>query len=141
MSASKQTADFVVEAVQAAMGETRPVQIVWSREEDIQQGGHYRPLFIHRLKGCGRGGFPLAWHQRAVGQSIMQNTKHDPAYMVRGMDIYSLDGCLQAPFGVFPYQPANSAPSNRESQPAESWGLPPRVASIVPPYGIAYECF
>ena len=47
---ASKTADFVVEAVQAAMGETRPVQIIWSREEDIQQGGHYRPLFVHRLK-------------------------------------------------------------------------------------------
>ena len=45
---------------------------------------------------------PEAWHQVAVGQSLMQGTKHDPTYMVRGIDIYSLDGCLQEPFGVFP---------------------------------------
>ncbi|GIR82816.1 MAG: hypothetical protein CM15mP84_05640 [Cellvibrionales bacterium] len=36
-----------------------------------------------------------------MGQSLMQGTKHDPTYMVRGMDIYSLDGCLQEPLVSF----------------------------------------
>ena len=142
---ASKTADFVVEAVQAAMGEARPVQIIWSREEDIQQGGHYRPLFVHRLKGCvDEEGFPLAWHQRAVGQSIMQNTKHDPAYMVRGMDIYSLDGCLQAPFGVFPYGTSYQIPHHRiESHNPPKVGVYPHEWRAVghTHTGIAYECF
>ena len=128
---ASKTADFVVEAVQAAMGEARPVQIIWSREEDIQQGGHYRPLFVHRLKGCvDEEGFPLAWHQRAVGQSIMQNTKHDPAYMVRGMDIYSLTAACKRHLVSFPTAlPTKFPPSSRESQPAKSRSLSPRMAS------------
>ena len=142
---ASKTADFVVEAVQAAMGESRPVQIIWSREEDIRQGGHYRPLFVHRLKGCvDEEGFPLAWHQRAVGQSIMQNTKHDPAYMVRGMDIYSLDGCLQAPFGVFPYGTSYQIPHHRiESHNPPKVGVYPHEWRAVghTHTGIAYECF
>ncbi|MDG1932709.1 MAG: molybdopterin-dependent oxidoreductase, partial [Luminiphilus sp.] len=96
---SSKTADYTVEAVEAAMGESVPVQIIWSREEDIRSG-HYRPLFVHKLRGSvDESGMPEAWHQVAVGQSLMQGSKHDPGYMVRGMDIYSLDGCLQEPFG------------------------------------------
>ena len=142
---ASKTADYVVEAVQAAEGEGRPVQIIWSREEDIRQGGHYRPLFVHRLKGCvDDSGFPLAWHQRVVGQSIMQHTKHDPAYMVRGMDIYSLDGCLQEPFGVFPYGTAYQIPHHRiESHNPPKVGVYPHEWRAVghTHTGMAYECF
>ena len=59
------------------------MQIIWSREEDIRSG-HYRPLFVHKLRGSvDESGMPKAWHQVAVGQSLMQGTKHDPTYMVQ----------------------------------------------------------
>jgi isoquinoline 1-oxidoreductase beta subunit len=141
---SSKTADFTVDAVEAARGESVPVQVIWSREEDIRSG-HYRPLFVHRMRGAiDEKGFPLAWHQTAVGQSIMQHTKHDPAYMVDGMDIYSLDGCLQEPFGVFPYGTSYSIPNHRiETHNALKVGVNPHEWRAVAHThtGIAYECF
>ncbi|MEK9990650.1 MAG: molybdopterin cofactor-binding domain-containing protein, partial [Halieaceae bacterium] len=141
---SSKTADYTVEAVEAAMGESVPVQIIWSREEDIRSG-HYRPLFVHKLRGSvDESGMPEAWHQVAVGQSLMQGTKHDPTYMVRGMDIYSLDGCLQAPFGVFPYGTSYQIPNHRvESHNAPKKGIVPQEWRSVghTHTGIAYECF
>ena len=75
---SSKTADYTVEAVEAAMGESVPVQIIWSREEDIRSG-HYRPLFVHKLRGSvDDSGMPEAWHQVAVGQSLMQGTNTTP---------------------------------------------------------------
>ena len=141
---SSKTADYTVEAVEAAMGESVPVQIIWSREEDIRSG-HYRPLFVHKLRGSvDDSGMPEAWHQVAVGQSLMQGTKHDPTYMVRGMDIYSLDGCLQEPFGVFPYGTSYQIPNHRvESHNAPKKGIVPQEWRSVghTHTGIAYECF
>jgi isoquinoline 1-oxidoreductase beta subunit len=141
---SSKTADYTVEAVEAAMGESVPVQIIWSREEDIRSG-HYRPLFVHKLRGSvDESGMPEAWHQVAVGQSLMQGTKHDPGYMVRGMDIYSLDGCLQEPFGVFPYGTSYQIPNHRvESHNAPKKGIVPQEWRSVghTHTGIAYECF
>jgi len=141
---SSKAADFTVEAVEAAMGESVPVQIIWSREEDIRSG-HYRPLFVHKMRGCvDDSGMPTAWHQVAVGQSLMQGTKHDPTYMVRGMDIYSLDGCLQEPFGVFPYGTSYQIPNHRvESHNAPRVGIVPQEWRSVghTHTGIAYECF
>ena len=141
---ASKSADYVTDAVQAAQGEGRPVQIIWSREEDIR-GGHYRPLFVHRMRGAlDDDGYPLAWHQTVVGQSIMQHTKHDPAYMVRGMDIYSLDGCLQEPFGVFPYGTSYRIPHHRiESHNPPKIGVVPQEWRSVghSHTGIAYECF
>ena len=141
---SSKTADYTVEAVEAAMGESVPVQIIWSREEDIRSG-HYRPLFVHKLRGSvDDAGMPEAWHQVAVGQSLMQGTKHDPTYMVRGIDIYSLDGCLQEPFGVFPYGTSYQIPNHRvESHNAPKKGIVPQEWRSVghTHTGIAYECF
>jgi isoquinoline 1-oxidoreductase beta subunit len=141
---SSKKADFTVEAVEAAMGESVPVKIIWSREEDIRSG-HYRPLFVHKMRGSlDASGMPEAWHQVAVGQSLMQGSKHDPAYMVRGIDIYSLDGCLQAPFGVFPYGTSYQIPHHRvESHNAPRIGIVPQEWRSVghTHTGIAYECF
>ena len=141
---ASKTADFTVDAVEAANGENVPVQVIWSREEDIR-GAHYRPLFVHKLRGAlDDKGMPLAWHQTVVGQSIMQGTKHDPAYMVRGMDIYSLDGCLQEPFGVFRYGTSYAIPNHRvESHNPPKVGVNPHEWRAVghTHTGIAYECF
>ena len=141
---ASKTADFTVDAVEAAIGESVPVQVIWSREEDIR-GAHYRPLFVHKLRGAlDDEGMPLAWHQTVVGQSIMQGTKHDPAYMVRGMDIYSLDGCLQEPFGVFRYGTSYVIPNHRvESHNPPKVGVNPHEWRAVghTHTGIAYECF
>jgi isoquinoline 1-oxidoreductase subunit beta len=141
---ASKTADFTVDAVEAARGEGVPVQVIWSREEDIR-GAHYRPLFVHKLRAClDKQGMPLAWHQTAVGQSIMQHTKHDPAYMVSGMDIYSIDGCLQEPFGVFPYGTHYTIPHHRiETHNAPKVGVRPHEWRAVAHThtGIAYECF
>ena len=141
---SSKTADYTVEAVEAALGEDVPVQIIWSREEDIKSG-HYRPLFVHKLRAClDEQGLPKAWHQTVVGQSLMQGSKHDPAYMVRGMDLYSLDGCLQEPFGVFPYGTSYQIPNHRvESHNAPRVGFVPQEwRSVAHTHtGVAYECF
>ena len=141
---SSKTADYTVEAVEAAMGESVPVQIIWSREEDIRSG-HYRPLFVHKLRGSvDDSGMPKAWHQVAVGQSLMEGTKLGPKYMVRGIDIYSLDGCLQEPFGAFPYGTSYQIPNHRvESHNAPKSGIVPQEWRSVghTHTGIAYECF
>ena len=141
---ASKTADYTMDAVQAAQGESVPVQVLWSREEDMR-GGHYRPLFVHRMRGAvDDQGYPLAWHQTVVGQSIMQDTKHDPAYMVDGMDIYSLDGCLQEPFGVFPYGTSYTIPNHRiESHNPPKVGIRPHEWRCVGQThtGVAYECF
>ncbi|HEV7715641.1 MAG TPA: molybdopterin cofactor-binding domain-containing protein, partial [Steroidobacteraceae bacterium] len=42
--------DVVVEAVLVAKGVGKPVQVVWTREDDMH-GGFYRPFFVHRARG------------------------------------------------------------------------------------------
>jgi isoquinoline 1-oxidoreductase beta subunit len=53
--------DFVAEAVRVSKSVGRPVQVVWTREDDIRHG-FYRPAGLHLLRASlGRDGLPEAW--------------------------------------------------------------------------------
>src|SRR3989449_4970153 len=59
--------DYVAEAVELAQKLETPVQVVWTREDDIQNG-LYRPATYTVLRaGLDAGGRPVAWSHRLVG--------------------------------------------------------------------------
>jgi len=91
-------ADFVSEAVQVAKAAGVPVKTVWSREDDVQ-GGYYRPMYLHKAKiGVDANGFPAAWEQVTVGQSIMLGTPFE-AFMIKdGVDATSVEGIADSPY-------------------------------------------
>lgn len=91
-------ADFVLEAVQVAKAAGVPVKTVWSREDDVQ-GGYYRPMYLHKAKiGVDANGFPAAWEQVTVGQSIMLGTPFE-AFMIKdGVDATSVEGIADSPY-------------------------------------------
>ena len=61
--------DFIEEAVQVARGAGAPVQVVWTREDDMRHG-FLRPLNAHRLDaGLDRDGRLAAWRHRQAGTS------------------------------------------------------------------------
>src|SRR5213076_3163234 len=63
--------DFITRAVQVAKQVTGPVQVLWSREEDIQHD-MYRPYYYERIgAGLDARGMPIAWTHRVTGSSIM----------------------------------------------------------------------
>ncbi|HET7505389.1 MAG TPA: molybdopterin cofactor-binding domain-containing protein, partial [Kofleriaceae bacterium] len=64
--------DFVREAVHVARAAGAPVKTVWTREDDLR-GGHYRPIFVHRIEaGLDASGAPVAWRHTAAGQPIVR---------------------------------------------------------------------
>jgi len=59
--------DFVTQAVMVSKALRKPVQVVWSREEDTQHG-FYRPASMSRFQvGLGSDGLPVQW-ERQVAQ-------------------------------------------------------------------------
>lgn len=78
-------ADLVTEAasIAKAIDGRAPVHLVWTREDDIQ-GGSYRPMVVHRLRGgLDEHGRLVGWHHRIVGQPLsgeaLGNSNVDPS--------------------------------------------------------------
>jgi isoquinoline 1-oxidoreductase beta subunit len=62
--------DFVGEAVRIAKAIGRPVQVLWTRDDDMHHD-HYRPANYTRLQASlDKRGAPLAWFQRIVGPPL-----------------------------------------------------------------------
>ncbi|HLV88857.1 MAG TPA: xanthine dehydrogenase family protein molybdopterin-binding subunit [Candidatus Sulfotelmatobacter sp.] len=63
-------ADFPAEAAQIAKVVGKPVQLVWSREDDMTHD-FYRPMSTHRFQGAiGKDGRPTAWFHTLASTSI-----------------------------------------------------------------------
>ena len=63
-------ADYPAEATQIAKMVRKPVQLVWSREDDMTHD-FYRPSACHRMRGAvDRMGHPVAWSDTLASTSI-----------------------------------------------------------------------
>ena len=98
------TTDYVVEActvakLARAAGLDVPVQVMWSREDDIK-GGYYRPMHVHRAEiGFDAKGRVLAWDHVVVGQSIAQGTPFEGFMIKDGIDNTAIEG-MRDPYDV-----------------------------------------
>jgi CO/xanthine dehydrogenase Mo-binding subunit len=64
------TMEYVVEAVEIARHTTRPVKLMWTREDDMRHG-LYREATLHRLRAAlNAEGEPLAWQHRLVATNL-----------------------------------------------------------------------
>ncbi len=96
------TADYVREAAEIvkAWGKADPVQLVWTREDDMR-AGRYRPLVVHKVKvGLDAGGTIIAWHHRIVGQSIMAGTPFETAMSKLGVDATLTEGIADTRYAI-----------------------------------------
>jgi isoquinoline 1-oxidoreductase beta subunit len=90
--------DGTVRAVQIAQHVSGPVQVIWSREEDIQQD-MYRPYYYDRISGgLDAQGKPVAWSHRIAGSSIV--ARYSPAWMKDGVDPDAVDASENQPYDV-----------------------------------------
>ncbi len=68
------TLTHVIEATQVALATNKPIQVLWSREDDIQSG-IYRPASLMRIKaGVDETGHITAWQAQRVGGNITPET-------------------------------------------------------------------
>jgi isoquinoline 1-oxidoreductase beta subunit len=89
--------DGTVRAVQIAQHVKGPVQVIYTREEDIQHD-MYRPYYYDRLSaGVDAQGKPLAWSHRIAGSSVV--ARYNPAWIKDGIDPDAVDGSADQPYG------------------------------------------
>jgi isoquinoline 1-oxidoreductase subunit beta len=87
-------------AVAKAIGSDRPVKVLWTREDDIQ-GGKYRPLYVHRLRGgLDAQGNIVGWEHRIIGQSIVAGTPFESVLVKDGIDGTSVEGAANLPYAI-----------------------------------------
>ncbi|HKY87689.1 MAG TPA: xanthine dehydrogenase family protein molybdopterin-binding subunit, partial [Pseudorhodoplanes sp.] len=90
--------DFILQVVQIAKAVGQPVKLIWSREEDMQQG-FYRPAARARMRaGLDASGRITAWDVKLVSPSIMARVF--PAAVKDGIDPTSVEGLVGSPYAL-----------------------------------------
>lgn len=95
-------ADYQVEAALAFVmtDRSRPVKLVWFREDDIQNG-YYRPVAAHRVRvGLDEAGKIVGWDHRIASQSIMKGTFMEQFAIKDGVDTTSVEGVHESPYSL-----------------------------------------
>lgn len=79
---------------------SRPVKLVWDREDDIR-GGYYRPAFGHKVRvGLDEAGTIVGWEHQVAGQSIMKGTSFEGFAVRDGIDHSSVEGIADSPYTI-----------------------------------------
>jgi isoquinoline 1-oxidoreductase beta subunit len=69
--------DFAVEAALVARQVNAPVQVQWTREDDLQHD-FYRPMAVHVIEASlGADGYPEAWRHRMSTPAVFRTTEPD----------------------------------------------------------------
>ncbi|OIQ32773.1 MAG: dehydrogenase [Alphaproteobacteria bacterium MedPE-SWcel] len=95
-------ADYQVEAglAFAMTDRSRPVKLVWTREDDIR-GGNYRPATGHKVRvGLSRDGRITGWDHQIAGQSIMKGTFFEQVAVHDGVDSTLVEGVTENPYNI-----------------------------------------
>jgi isoquinoline 1-oxidoreductase beta subunit len=90
--------DGTIRAVQVAQQVEGPVQVLWTREEDIQHD-MYRPYYYDRMSAAvDETGKPFAWWHRITGSSIV--ARYFPPWIKDGVDPDAVDSSANQPYEV-----------------------------------------
>jgi isoquinoline 1-oxidoreductase beta subunit len=95
-------ADYFAElaAIAKATGGKAPVQLVWTREDDIK-GGRYRPMVFHRIRAAlDAAGSIAGWDQKIVGQSFIIGSPFEAMIVKDGIDATVVEGAADMPYRV-----------------------------------------
>jgi isoquinoline 1-oxidoreductase beta subunit len=78
--------DYAVEAALVARQVDAPVQVQWTREDDLQHD-FYRPMAVHVIEASlGADGYPEAWRHRMSTPGIRRTTAPDTAEEQLGLE-------------------------------------------------------
>jgi isoquinoline 1-oxidoreductase subunit beta len=90
--------DGTVLAVQIAQKVEGPVQVIWTREEDIQHD-MYRPYYYDRISaGLDAQGKPVGWSHRIAGSSIL--ARFFPSAIKNGIDSDAIESVADPAYAL-----------------------------------------
>lgn len=90
--------DFVTDAVELSKAMGAPVQVTFSREDDMQHD-FYRPAsYCRQGAALDADGWPLAWTSRIACSSIL--SRFFPGAVKNGLDSSSVEGAADIPYAI-----------------------------------------
>jgi isoquinoline 1-oxidoreductase beta subunit len=90
--------DFGIEAALLSKKTGKPVQLIWTREEDIRRD-FFRPASLSRVSLALDGDGGLAgWRHRVVSPSVLSRTQPGP--LKDGVDALAVEGIADQPYAV-----------------------------------------
>lgn len=96
--------DFVAEATRIAIEIGRPVQMIWTREEDMRSGA-YRPMSAMRFKA----GFDVEKAMTVItNHSVTHSVRYDQDETATGVDDASVEGLIDHPYDFPAYRFAHT---------------------------------
>jgi isoquinoline 1-oxidoreductase subunit beta len=107
--------DYVLEAVEVSRAAGKPVQVLWTRDDDMKHGFFQAPKIEHIQAGLDAGGKPVAWLHKSCGPDLSVlglPTEQDR----KNPNFYSDDGM---PWGMFD-NPYNFAHQSGDFVPVQS---------------------
>lgn len=107
--------DYVLEAVEISKAAGKPVQVLWTRDDDMKHGFFQAPKIEHIQAGLDASGKPLAWLHKSCGPDLSVlglPTEQDR----KNQNFYSDDGM---PWGLFD-NPYNFAHQSGDFVPVQS---------------------
>lgn len=88
--------DVVLEAAALSKAARRPVQVLWTREDDLRHDW-FRPCSLHRLEArIDPAGTPVAWRHRIAAPSIL---RRDPNFR-NPVDPTAVEGAKELPYAI-----------------------------------------
>jgi isoquinoline 1-oxidoreductase beta subunit len=90
--------DFVEEAVELSKAAKRPIKLIWTREEDVQND-FYRPAICSKIEGGMDGkGRLIAWNHKLVAPSIFSRVY--PQMVRNGIDPAAVEGAADMKYEI-----------------------------------------
>jgi len=91
-------ADFIPAAVSAAQKLGRPVQLIWTREDDMTHDNYRPPAHDTATAGFDADGNLIAWKLDLVGPSI--TARWAPAVVADAIDPFAVEAAANYPYAV-----------------------------------------
>ena len=103
----RQDSDFVAQAVEVSKAVRHPIQLIWSREQDLRHGT-FRPKTHHALEAASdEAGMPIAWVHRIEGQgshALLTQGIDDMPYAIPNKLVHLTRGGVTPPVRPGPWR-------------------------------------
>jgi isoquinoline 1-oxidoreductase beta subunit len=107
--------DYVLEAVELSKAIAKPVQVLWTRDDDMKHGFFQAPKIEHLQAGLDAGGKPVAWLHKSCGPDLSvlglpseEDRKNPNFYSDDGMPWGLFDNPYNFPHHAGDFVPAQS---------------------------------